>query len=81
MVTKKDFNKAAIRLFIDMILADGFIVKEELVYLAKVAKDYKLSSVATSQKNRVACDGYEMSNCDFDGKMIQEARKLCIFRR
>ena len=78
MVTKKDFNKAAIRLFIDMILADGFIVKEELVYLAKVAKDYKLSSVATSQKNRVACDGYEMSNCDFDGKMIQEARKLTI---
>lgn len=76
MVTRKDFNKAAIRLFSDMILADGFIVKEELVYLARVAKDYKLSSAASPSKKRIVCDESETVFSGFDGKMIQEARKL-----
>lgn len=76
MVTKKDFYKAAIRLFSDIILADGFIVKEELVYLAKVAKDYKLSSVVSSQKMHVGCDDNDITLSFFDEKIIQDARKL-----
>ena len=76
MATKKDFYKAAIRLFSDIILADGFIVKEELVYLTKVAKDYKLSSVVSSQKMHVGCDDNDITLSFFDEKIIQDARKL-----
>lgn len=41
-ISKKDFNKAAIRVFCDIIKADGYIAKEELAEFAKIAKEYRL---------------------------------------
>lgn len=43
MVTRKDFNLAAIRLFCDMIVADGLVVGSELAEFEKWQKDYGLT--------------------------------------
>ena len=43
MVTRKDFNLAAIRLFCDMIVADGLVVGNELAEFEKWQKDYGLT--------------------------------------
>ena len=42
MMTRKDFERAAIRILCEMIVADGYVVKEELGELAKWAHEYKL---------------------------------------
>ena len=42
MVTRKDFNLAAIRIFCDMIVADGLVVGSELAEFEKWQKDYGL---------------------------------------
>ena len=42
MVTRKDFNLAAIRIFCDMIVADGLIVGSELAEFEKWQNDYGL---------------------------------------
>lgn len=77
-MSKKEFNKAVIRIFCDMILADGYIAKEELVELAKIAKDYRLVK-DTSKKVKTIDDARQRPSPpprlfgSLDAKIIQEA--------
>ena len=52
MITRKDFNLAAIRVFCDMIVADGYVVDDELTKLAEIAMDYKLTTSDTKISRR-----------------------------
>lgn len=84
MVTRKDFNLAAIRIFCDMIVADGYVVKEELAALANIAKDYKLTksdaqSLKRNEKLKVESKR-ENNNVpeilnELDAALIQESYK------
>ena len=75
-MSKKEFNKAAIRIFCDMILADGYIAKEELVEFAKIAKDYRLLDTHKNLKTTDVAHKQPFSPHllgSFDAKIIQEA--------
>lgn len=76
-MSKKEFNIAVVRIFCDMILADGYIAKEELVELAKIAKDYRLVK-DTSKKVKTIDDARQRPFPprlldSLDAKIIQEA--------
>ena len=63
MITRKDFNLAAIRVFCDMIVADGYVVDDELTKLAEIAMDYKLTTSDTkiSRRNEKQKKGISMT--------------------
>lgn len=52
-ITKNDFNKAALRIFYDMINADGYLVDSELVMLEKLKEKYSLTSPMVQEAHKM----------------------------
>lgn len=52
-MTKNDFNKAALRIFYDMINADGFLVDSELAMLEKLKEKYSLTSQMVQEAHKI----------------------------
>lgn len=52
-MNKSDFNKAALRIFYDMINADGYLVNSELIMLEKLKEKYSLSSQMAQEAHKM----------------------------